>query len=90
MGTIYEQPTTLNRVVNASIKYVTLTFFDNGACYVYSYTSEKDLFSYAGGALRYNETKQTGTEPSPNVARVQIYEVDNKNFTLSLLHDIEA
>jgi hypothetical protein len=90
MGTVYDQPTSLTRIVNAGTKFITLTYFDNGACYVYSYSAEKDLFTYAGSALNYNSTKQSGADATPNVVRVQIYEVDTTKFTLSLLHDIEA
>ncbi len=90
MGTVYEQPTTMNRVVTAITKYITLTYFDNGAVYVYSYSTEKDLFTYTAGALNYNINKQQSTETSPNVAHVQIYEINAKDRTLTLLHDIEV
>lgn len=80
----------MNRVVTATTKYLTLTYFDNGSTYVYSYSTERDLFTYTAGALNYNNNKQSNTDPTPNVVSVQIYEIDTKDRVLTLIHDIEA
>ena len=87
MGTIYEQPTTIERIVSMTMKYIIVTYYDNSTAYPYGVATDKDMFSTVGGAVNYNTNKQPS---APLLLAVQVYSIDFKDHALTLVHDIEV
>lgn len=87
MATIYDRPTTIERVVRSNMKYIIITYFDNGSVFSYASTDDKSMFSNVGSSINYNSTKQSGT---PVLQSVQVYLVDATKRSLTLVHDIEV
>lgn len=87
MATIYEQPTTIDRIVRSNMKYIIITYFDNGSAFSYASTDDKSMFANVGGSINYNSTKQAG---NPTLEAVQVYIVDAAKRTVTLVHDIEV
>ena len=88
--TIYDQPTTMNRVTSSTALYITLTYFDNGTVYSYAHNSDKALFNYVGGGLNYNSNLPPDTHESAHITRMQVYAINTSAYKLDLLHDIEV
>ena len=90
MGSIYEQPTTMNRIATQTALYITLTYFDNGTVYSYAHNTDKALFNYVGGGLNYNTSLPTDAHESPHITRMQVYSINTSAYKLDLIHDIEV